>query len=314
VRVVVIMDPPATVKVDEDTSFALMLEAQSRGHRVDHCLQRDLYLDVGKLHATVRQATMQRDPARPIVLGAPEDVCLHDVDAILLRTDPPFDSDYLWCTLMLDRVKADTLVVNDPHGLRQANEKLYACYFPELMPRTLVSSDKAKVKRFLKQVGGKGVIKPLGGAGGEGVLALDEHDLNLNTLIEITTYNGKRVAMAQEFLPAVREGDKRILLVEGEPLGAILRVPSSDDVRSNIHVGGSVVKAEVTAHERRMIERMKPRLLQDGLWFVGIDVIGGKLTEVNVTSPTGIQQMSRLMGVNLSARVIDWIEAHRVHA
>jgi glutathione synthase len=308
VRFVVIMDPPSTVKVDEDTSFALMLEAQSRGHRVDHCLQRDLYLDAGKLHAGVRAATMQRDPERPIALGAAEDVCLHDVDAILVRTDPPFDSDYLWCTLMLDRVKADTLVVNDPHGLRQANEKLYACYFPELMPRTLVTSDKARVKRFLKAVGGKGVIKPLGGAGGEGVLALDEQDLNLNTLIEITTHNGKRVAMAQEFLPAVREGDKRILVVEGEPLGAILRVPRKDDVRSNIHAGGSVVKATVTAEDRAMIAKLQPRLREDGLHFVGLDVIGGKLTEINVTSPTGIQQMSRLDGVNHCATVLEWLE------
>jgi glutathione synthase len=313
VRFLVIMDPPSTVKVDEDTSFALMLEAQSRGHRVDHCLQRDLYLDDGKLFATVRPATMQRVSELPIVLGAPEDLCLHDIDAIFVRTDPPFDSDYLWCTLMLDRVKTDTLVLNDPHGLRQANEKLYACYFPELMPRTLVTSDKAKVKRFLAAVGGKAVIKPLGGAGGEGVLALTEGDLNLNTLIELTTHNGKRVAMAQEFLPAVREGDKRILLLGGEPLGAILRVPRQDDVRSNIHAGGSVVKATVTAAEQELIAKLRPRLLADGLHFVGLDVIGGKLTEINVTSPTGIQQMSRLDGVNRCARVIEWVE-QRAHA
>jgi glutathione synthase len=307
---VVIMDPPSTVIVDQDTSFALMLEAQARGHRVDHCLQRQLYLDGGQLFASVRRAQMQQVSEQPIVLGASEEVCLHDVDAVLVRTDPPFDSDYLWCTLMLDRVKTDTLVVNDPHGLRQANEKLYACYFPELMPRTLVTSDKAKVKRFLAEVGGKAVIKPLGGAGGEGVLTLSEGDLNLNAIIELTTHNARRVAMVQEFLPAVREGDKRILVLEGEPLGAILRVPRSDDVRSNIHVGGSVVRAEVTAQERELIETLKPRLLHDGLHFVGIDVIGGKLTEINVTSPTGIQQMSRLDGINHAERVIAWIEEH----
>jgi glutathione synthase len=253
---------------------------------------------------------MQVAREQPIALGALEEVCLHDVDAVLVRTDPPFDSDYLWCTLMLDRVKEDTLVVNDPHGLRQANEKLYACYFPQLMPRTLVTSDKAKVKRFIAEVGGKAVIKPLGGAGGEGVLTLSLDDLNLNTIIELTTHNGKRVAMAQEFLPAVREGDKRILVLEGEPLGAILRVPRADDVRSNIHAGGSVVKATISADERRMVETLKPRLRQDGLHLVGIDVIGGKLTEINVTSPTGIQQMSRLDGVNYSERVISWVEEH----
>jgi glutathione synthase len=307
---VVIMDPTATVVVDLDTSFALMLEAQTRGHRVDHCVQGDLYLDHGKLFGSVRRARMQVAREQPIALGALEEVCLHDVDAVLVRTDPPFDSDYLWCTLMLDRVKEDTLVVNDPHGLRQANEKLYACYFPQLMPRTLVTSDKAKVKRFIAEVGGKAVIKPLGGAGGEGVLTLSLDDLNLNTIIELTTHNGKRVAMAQEFLPAVREGDKRILVLEGEPLGAILRVPRADDVRSNIHAGGSVVKATISADERRMVETLKPRLRQDGLHLVGIDVIGGKLTEINVTSPTGIQQMSRLDGVNYSERVISWVEEH----
>jgi len=308
VRFVVIMDPPSTVKVDEDTSFALMLEAQERGHHVDHCLQRDLYLDGGKLFATVRRAQMQRVREHPITLGPAEDVCLHDVDAIFVRTDPPFEHNYLWCTLMLDRVKADTLVINDPHGLRQANEKLYACYFPTLMPRTLVTSDKAKVKRFVTAVGGKAVIKPLGGAGGEGVLALTEGDHNLNALIEITTHNGTRVAMAQEFLPAVREGDKRILVLEGQPLGAILRVPQKDDVRSNIHAGGTVVKAAVTAEDQRLIAELAPQLRRDGLHFVGLDVIGGKLTEINVTSPTGIQQMSRLDGANHCATVIEWVE------
>ena len=250
-RVVVIMDPPETVIEDQDTSFALMLEAQRQGHRVDHCQQRSLYLERGKLWASVRRATMQRERERPITLGALEDVCLHEVDVVLVRTDPPFDSDYLWCTLMLDRVKEDTLVVNDPHGLRQANEKLYACYFPELMPRTLVTSDKARAKRFLAELGGQGVIKPLGGAGGEGVFMLRAEDLNLNAILEHSTQHGKRLAMLQEFLPAVAEGDKRILLLEGEPLGAILRVPQRDDLRSNIHVGGSVVKAEITAAERR---------------------------------------------------------------
>jgi glutathione synthase len=307
---VVIMDPPETVIEDQDTSFALMLEAQSRGHRVDHCLARQLYLDGGRLFATTRRAAMQREPERPIALASSEDVCLHDVDAIFVRTDPPFDSDYLWCTLMLDRVSDDTLVVNDPHGLRQANEKLYACYFPVLMPRTLVSSDKARIKRFVVDVGGRAVIKPLGGAGGEGVMTLTDGDLNLNAIIEATTHSGRRVAMAQEFLPAVHEGDKRILVLEGEPLGAILRVPQRGDVRSNIHVGGTVVKTEVTAAERELVATLAPKLAEDGLYFVGIDVIGGKLTEINVTSPTGIQQMSRLDGVNYSERVIAWVEQH----
>ena len=252
---------------------------------------------------------MQRVRERPIALGEAEDVCLHEVDAIWVRKDPPFDSGYLYCTLLLDTVKTDTFVLNDPNGLRAANEKLYACRFPELMPKTLVASEKARIKRFVASVGGRAVIKPLDGAGGEGVMTLTEGDLNLNAIIELTTHHGRRLAMVQEFLPAVREGDKRILLLDGQLLGAILRVPQQGDVRSNIHVGGSVVQAKVTEEERRIIETVAPSLREDGLYFVGLDVIGGKLTEVNVTSPTGIQQMTRLDGVNYPAQVIAWIEA-----
>jgi glutathione synthase len=182
------------------------------------------------------------------------------------------------------------------------------------MPETLVTSDKVRIKAFMRQVGGKAVIKPLSGAGGDGVFLVKDDDLNVNAIIETVTHVGKRLAMVQSFLPAVVKGDKRILLLDGEPLGAILRVPQKDDVRSNIHIGGSVHATELDDDDRRIVAALAPRLRQDGLVFVGLDVIGGKLTEVNVTSPTGIQQMSRLMGQNLSARVIDWIEAHRVHA
>lgn len=309
-RYVVIMDPVSTVLVDEDTSFALMLEAQERGHRLDHCLPQDLYLRAGKLHAKVRRASMQRVKETPITLGEFEDVNLHDVDAVLIRKDPPFDANYLYCTLLLDHVAGETLVLNRPAGLRGANEKLYACKFPELMPETLVSNDKARIREFVAEVGGKAVIKPLDGAGGEGVMALLEGDLNFNAIVEATTKHSTRIAMIQAFLPKVTEGDKRILLMDGEPLGAILRVPQKGDVRSNIHVGGSVVKAELTAEDKHIIETLAPSLRRDGLHFVGLDVIGGKLTEVNVTSPTGIQQMTRLDGKNYCAPVIDWIEQH----
>ncbi len=307
-RFVVIMDPISTVKVDFDTSFAFMEEAQKRGHQVDHCVNTDLYLDRSRLYARVSPATMQRDPRAPITLGPAEDVCLHDVDAIFVRTDPPFDSNYLWCTLMLDRVKHDTFVMNDPHGLRQANEKLYACYFPELMPETVVTSHKDRIRAFLKRIGGQAVLKPLGGMGGEGVMVLKEGDPNINAIIEATTDNGRRLAMVQVFLPEVKIGDKRILLLEGEPVGALLRVPQNEEVRSNMRVGGTAVKVGVDDADRRIIATLAPRLRQDGLWFVGIDVIGGHLTEVNVTSPTGLQAMSRLDGKSYVSTVIDWVE------
>lgn len=308
-RFVFVMDAAEAVLWDKDTSFALMLSAQGRGHQVDHCLARDLYLEGGRVFASVRPATMQLVAARPILLGARQDVCLHEVDAIFVRKDPPFDSEYLWCTQMLERVRGETLVMNDPRGLREANEKLYACHFPELMPRTLVASQHARIRQFVEQVGGRAVIKPLSGARGDGVFVLASEDLNFNAIVEHQTDRGRQVTMVQEFLPAVHEGDKRVLVLGGEPLGALLRVPAQGDVRSNLAVGGSAVQTGITDSDRKLVEKLKPKLLADGLYFVGIDLIGGKLTEVNVTSPTGIQQMSRMDGIVYSDQVIAWVEA-----
>ncbi|HKP58290.1 MAG TPA: glutathione synthase [Polyangiales bacterium] len=307
-RFVVIMDPVSTVLPEADTTFALMEEAQKRGHRIDHCLNTDLILDGGKLQARAAQATLARDAAAPMRLSAAELVSLHDVDAVFVRTDPPFDLNYLWTTQLLETLRGQTLVLNDPRGLQRANEKLYTTYFPELMPETLVTSWKDLIKAFITRVGGHAVIKPLDGRGGEGVLVLREGDPNINAIIEATTKNGQRAAMVQVFLPEVKVGDKRILLLDGEFLGAVLRVPASDEIRSNLRVGGRGVAASLDAQDRAIIERLGPKLREDGLHLVGIDVIGGKLTEVNVTSPTGIQSMTRLDGKNYSAQVIDWVE------
>lgn len=308
-RIVVVMDPPSTVRIDEDTSFAIMLSAEARGHRVDHCSITDLFLDGGRAGARVRRARCQRDPERPIVLGALEEIALADADVILMRKDPPFDEDYLFASLVLEHVRGKCLLVNDPRGLRDANEKLYAMQFAELMPDTLVSSDKAQIKAFVARVGGKAVLKPLSGAGGEGIFALSAGDANTNAIIETVTRGGKKLAMAQRYLPEIAEGDKRILLLDGALLGAILRVPQGGDLRSNIHVGGRVEAAVLSDADRRIVEAVGPRLRQDGLVFVGLDVIGGKLTEVNVTSPTGIQQASRLSGQDLEGEVVRWLEA-----
>jgi glutathione synthase len=316
-RIVVIMDPPSTVQVDADTSFAIMEEAQARGHRVDHTGIADLFFHRGRVSARIRQARMSRShraDEAPITLGAAEDVFLDEVDAVLMRKDPPFDANYLWATQLLEHARGKTLLVNDPRALRDANEKLYAMQFLSCMPDTLVSNDKKRIKAFLAEMGGRAVIKPLSGAGGDGVFLLGDKDLNTNQIIEAVTHVGARVAMVQAFLPDVVKGDKRILLLNGEPLGAILRVPKKDDVRSNIHVGGTVEACELDDDDRRIVATVAPRLREDGLVFVGLDVIGGRLTEVNVTSPTGIQQMSRLSNQNLSAKVIDWIENHLVHA
>ena len=303
------MDPVSTVIVDEDTSFALMLEAQARGHRVDHCLASDIGLRGRRVVARVRQATMQLDPDEPIRLGAAEDIDLLDVDAVFIRKDPPFTDAYLWLTLVLDHLEGHTLVVNNPRGLREANEKLYAHHFPEIVPSTMMTSHKDEVLQFLSDVGGKAVIKPIDGHGGEGVFLLSQGDSNLNGLIESVTRLGSRNAIVQALIPEVYdEGDKRILLVDGELLGVVARVPAKGDLRSNVHVGGSAAPAEVSDADLKIIETIAPRLRADGLFFVGLDVIGGKLIEVNVTSPTLIQQMSRLVGENLSAIVIDRLE------
>jgi glutathione synthase len=306
-RLLFVMDAASTIKVDSDTSFALMLEAQAQGVRVDHCEPQDLYLVGATLHAHVRRAHMQRDPHEPIALAQGEDVNLEHIDAVFVRKDPPFDTEYLWCTLMLERLRDKTLVVNDPRGLRDANEKLYACHFPELMPETLVTSHRERIRGFVRQVGGRAVIKPLDGAGGEGVMALMDGDPNQRAIIDAVTKNGKRVAMVQRFLPEYKQGDKRILLLDGEPIGALLRVPRSDDIASNLRMGGTAQQAELDDADRQIIARIAPRLRVDGLYFVGLDVIGGKLTEVNVTSPTGIQQITRINNENLPKRVIDWL-------
>ena len=309
-RFVFIMDPPTVVNVESDTSFALMLEAQAQGHRVDHCLPRDLFLVGGVLHATVHRAQMQRDPIEPIALARGEDVNLEVVDAVFVRTNPPFDTNYLWTTLLLERLRGKTLVVNDPRGLRDANEKLYTCEFAELMPETLVSSHRERIKNFVAQVGGRAVIKPIDGAGGEGVMALIDGDPNFRAIIDSVTHNGARLAMVQRFLPEYKQGDKRILLLDGEPIGAVLRVPKADDIASNLRMGGTAQGSVIDEADRRIIERIAPRLRQDGLYFVGIDVIGGLLTEVNVTSPTGIQQITRINRENVPAVVVDWL-AHK---
>ncbi|CAN5319049.1 glutathione synthase [soil metagenome] len=306
-RFVYVMDPISRVIPDKDTTFAFLRAAQARGHVALHCEPKDIYVREGEARATVRTLRV-RDDAPYFDFGAREEHRLGQVDAIFIRKDPPFDQAYLYATLMLENVRGQTLIVNDPRGLRDANEKLYAMHFPEHTPKTLVASDRDHIFAFLKDVGGQGVIKPLDGAGGSGVMMLREGDTNARSIVDTLTAEGSRLAMVQEFLPLVTKGDKRVLLLEGKILGAINRVPRKDDIRSNIHVGGSVEPAEVTARERAMVEAIAPRLVRDGLFFVGLDVIGERLTEVNVTSPTGIQELSRHVGRDVATDVIVWAE------
>jgi glutathione synthase len=304
-----VMDPIEKLDIEADTSFALMLEAQRRGHRVYYLDPGDLGVDEARVTAKVQQARLRREAGRHVDLEPPRQVLLDDeFDLVFQRTDPPVDADYVTVSQILSLCRR-ARVLNRPEGILAANEKLYALNFPELTPPTFVTREIPKLLDFLAKMGGEMIVKPLDGKGGEGIFYVRQDDRNLFSILEQSTAFGTRWTMAQRYLPAVREGDKRILLVEGEPLGAVLRVPAEDETRSNLHVGGRPVKAVIDEHDHRIIERIAPRLRQDGLFFVGIDVIGRLLTEVNVTSPTGIQEMNALDGVCYEKTVFDHVEA-----
>lgn len=306
-RFLYLMDALDRVLPDKDTTFALQRAAQRRGHTALFAQLHDLTNDGGEPFARVRELRVSDQPPH-FELSGFSDVHIADVDAVFIRKDPPFDSHYLYATLLLERARGRTVILNDPRGLRDANEKLYPLHFVHHMPRTIVTTREDKAREFMAAVGGKAVIKPLYGAGGAGVLMLVDGDPNVRSIIETVTREGRELAMIQEFLPAVRQGDKRVLLLDGEVLGGINRVPRSDDIRSNIHAGGSVHEIEVTPQERAIVADIAPRLRADGLIFVGLDFIGGKLTEVNVTSPTGIQQLSQHKKRDVAEDVIAWVE------
>ncbi len=306
-RLVYVMDPMERVLPEKDTTFAFLRTSLARGHESLHCEPRDVYLKDGDVHARVRPVSVS-DEWPHFKLGDAIDVRLADVNAVLIRKDPPFDAEYLYLTLMLERARNRTVIMNDPRGLRDANEKLYTLHFARHMPRTMVTSDRGRILEFIDEIGGQGVVKPLDGAGGAGVMMISRADRNTRSILDVLTLEGRRLAMVQEYLPKVREGDKRVLLLDGQVLGAILRVPRADDLRSNIHVGGTVEPCAITVKEREIVADIAPRLQEDGLVFVGLDMIGEKLTEVNVTSPTGIQELSKHLGRDMGEPVIQWIE------
>lgn len=310
-RILYVMDPLERMTPDKDSTFAFMRAGTARGHVNLHCLPHDLSIRDGRTFAHVREATVSQT-APYHAYGKAEQVALEDVDAVMIRKDPPFDLPYLLATLTLEMARGKTLIVNDPRGLREANEKIYALHFAKWMTRTMVSSNRDEIRAFVDDVGGRAVIKPLDGAGGVGVMALSNADNNARAIADVVTAEGTRLAMVQQFLPKVTDGDKRVILLDGEPLGAILRVPRGDDFRANIHVGGNVKPTELTPRERELVADIAPRLRADGLFFVGLDLIAEHLTEVNVTSPTGIQELGRFTGTKPEETVIAWLEANRL--
>jgi len=304
-----VMDAIESVDIAADTTFALMLEAQRRGHELLYMQLHDIGVRGGQAVARAAPISLRREPGRHFTLGQPRLLALDEaVDFVFQRKDPPVNAAYAAATQILSLCRR-ALVWNHPHSLLSANEKLYALHFADLMPATLVSRDMAALLDFLEEQGGQMVVKPLDGKGGEGIFHLRPGDPNLRSILEQSTAFGARWAMAQAYVPEVRRGDKRILLLEGEPLGALLRIPAAGESRANLHVGGRAVRAGLDSADRRIIERIAPRLRRDGLFFVGIDVIGGRLTEINVTSPTGLQEMNALDGARYEERIFERIEA-----
>jgi glutathione synthase len=306
-----IMDPLERVLVDKDTTFVFMLEAQFRGHEIYFLGLRDLYARGQQVIARVRQCELtRRGIPHYKFLDDGAEFPLEHFDAIFMRKDPPADAAYLYATMLLSLAdERKTFVLNHPAGLREANEKLYSLNFPDAIPPTLVTYEIPRLKAFLDEQGGEMIVKPLDGHGGEGVFLATAKDRNLGAILEAVTQYESRLIMAQRYLPEARKGDKRLIVLNGEPLGCMLRVPREDENRGNIHVGGNCVKAPVTARDREICKMLKPRLERDGLYFVGLDIIGDYLTEVNVTSPTGVQEIDRLDGVNLEGKVIDFVES-----
>jgi glutathione synthase len=308
--VAVQMDHIARINIAGDSTFAIMLEGQRRGHRLYHYTPDRLTLRDGKVRAAIEAVEVRDRKGDHFTLHPPEHRDLTEMDVVLLRQDPPFDMAYISTTHLLERLQPKTLVVNDPVHVRNAPEKIFVTMFPELMPATLITRDAAEIRAFRKEAGDI-IVKPLYGNGGAGVFRLAEGDQNLNALLELFGTQFREPFVVQRYLPAVRKGDKRVILIDGVAVGAINRVPSEDETRSNLHVGGRAEPTELTKRDREICERIGPELRARGFVFVGIDVIGDYLTEINVTSPTGIRELRRFGGADAAALIWDAIEAKR---
>lgn len=304
----VVMDPIGSIKITKDSTFAMLLAAQDRGWQLWYMEPPDLALDNG-VRATMRPLTVTDDPAGWFELGDVEEHQLGWLDVILMRRDPPFDMEYIYTTYLLEQAQQQgTLVVNDPRALRDFNEKLAVAWFPRCTPPTLVARTAGRLKAFLQQHH-KVVFKPLDGMGGASIFLLEAGDANVNVVIETLTGMGRRLIMAQKFLPEIDQGDKRILLVDGEPVPyALARIPAEGEFRGNLATGGRGVGVELSQRDRWICEQVAPMLRRRGLLFVGLDVIGDYLTEVNVTSPTCIRELDKIYSLNIGDQLMDAIE------
>ncbi|WP_420563237.1 glutathione synthase [Thalassobaculum sp.] len=306
-EVAIQMDPMEAVNIDGDSTFALALEAKKRGHKLYHYLPKHLSFRDRKVTARAAELDVRRTRGDHFTLGERAVMNLADVDVVLMRQDPPFDMSYITATHVLEHIHPKTLVVNDPAHVRNAPEKLFVTHFEDVMPPTLITHDPEEIKAFRKEHKDI-IVKPLFGNGGAGVFHIKPDDENLNSLLEIFTQMFREPIIVQTYLPEVRQGDKRVILVDGKGVGAINRIPADGEARSNMHVGGRAVKCEMTKRDHEICEIIGPELKRRGQIFVGIDVIGRYLTEINVTSPTGIQELSRFDDIDVPAMLWDAIE------
>ena len=309
-RLGILMDPIGSIKVKKDSSFAMLLAAQKRGWELLYMEQADLFLRDGRVYAHLRKLRVQDDPKNWFELDAPHTEALEKLDILLMRKDPPFDMEYIYTTHLLDRAEAEgVLVVNKPASLRDCNEKLYTAWFPECCAPTLVTRSHAQLREFLVEHGDI-VMKPLHGMGGESIFRVRADDPNTGVILETLTEHGQRYAMAQRFIPEISAGDKRILMIDGEPVPyALARIPAHGESRGNLAAGGRGEGVELSARDRWICEQIGPALRERGLTFVGLDVIGDYLTEINVTSPTCIRELDKIYGLDVAGQLMDCLAA-----
>ncbi len=309
IKLGIVMDPISAINIKKDSSFAMLLEAQKRGYQLHYMEMADLYLLEGRARARTRLLSVEQNPAQWYQFGSEQDIALGELDVILMRKDPPFDTEFIYATYMLERAEDEgTLIVNKPQSLRDANEKLYTSWFAEHTPRTLVSRDAARLKAFY-QTEGDIILKPLDGMGGASIFRLKAEDPNVSVILETLTAHGSMYAMAQRYLPAIKDGDKRVLVVNGEPVPYCLaRIPASGETRGNLAAGGRGEARPLSDADWAIARAVGPTLKAKGLIFVGLDIIGDKLTEINVTSPTCIREIEAAFPVSITGMLFDQIE------
>lgn len=309
IKLGVVMDPISQVKVAKDSSMAMMFEAQKRGYEIYYMEMKDLYLEQGQCRATTHKVKVFDDSEHWYELSEPQDIAVSELDAVLMRKDPPFDTEFIYATYMLERAEVEgTLIVNKPQSLRDCNEKLFTAWFSEFTPKTLVTRSSDKIREFHKKQQDV-IIKPLDGMGGASIFRIKENDANIGVIIETLTNHGQQYAMVQEFMPEIADGDKRILIVNGEPMPYCLaRIPAQGETRGNLAAGGRGVARPLSVSDKAIADAIAPELKKRGLYFVGLDVIGDKVTEINVTSPTCIREIEAAYPINISGKLMDAIE------